>query len=70
MTDSIPGSAALTLEGPAYCCPVCLAEGDWYLLRHGDAIVSWACDGDLPAVLRAMQRDFERTEITVKESKR
>lgn len=68
MTDREPVTAA-SFGGPAYCCPVCLAEGDWYLLRHGDAVVSWACDADLPAVLRAIQRDFERTEITVTEAK-
>lgn len=63
-------SSAATLEGPAYCCPVCLADGCWYLLRYGDAVVSWACDDDLAAVLRAMQRDFEQTEVMVTEMKR
>lgn len=41
---------------PAYSCPFCHQRGTWYLLREGDAVVSWSCDTHLPLVLESLQR--------------
>lgn len=48
---------------PANCCPFCHERGRWYLLREGDAVVSWACDTHLPLVLDSLQRSHERTRV-------
>jgi hypothetical protein len=52
-------------HAPAYRCEVCHGESSWRLDRYGDAVVSWACDTDLAALLRAGQRPGERTKISV-----
>jgi hypothetical protein len=44
---------------------VCQGEAVWSLLRRGDAVVSWACDGDVAAVCHRLQRDWEVTELVV-----
>jgi hypothetical protein len=52
----------------AYRCQRCDADNPpWYLLRHGDAVVTWACDLDLVPVLRDLQRpqDDGSTKVTV-----
>lgn len=49
----------------AYRCEVCSGAPDWRIERLGDAIVSWACDPHLAEVCRGMQRDWERTELTL-----
>lgn len=51
---------------PAFCCPFCHLRGTWRMLRHGDAVVSWACDTHVPLVLDSLQRrEPGSTEISV-----
>jgi hypothetical protein len=55
----------------AYCCEACGAtEPHWYIMRTGDAAVTWACDDHLVAVLTGLQRGGEVTEFTVWDSRR
>lgn len=50
----------------AYCCEECgAADPRWQLERHGDAVVTWACEGDLGTVIDRLQRDREVTRVTV-----
>lgn len=39
-------------------------------MRTGDAVVSWACDAHLAVVCDRLQRDFEITELTVRDSRK
>ena len=50
----------------AFYCEACDGEGVWELLRHGDAVVTWACDKDLAPVMARLQRRGEVTEVSVK----
>lgn len=38
----------------------------WRLDRVGDAVISWACNEHLPAVLEGLQRGHEVTEVVVR----
>lgn len=56
----------MAAEGhPAYRCQECHEIPSWRLDRTGDAAVSWACSPHLAHVAADMQRDFERTELTL-----
>jgi hypothetical protein len=55
----------------AYCCEVCdAADPHWAIMRRGDVVVSWACDAHLAIVCERLQRDFEITELTVRDSRK
>lgn len=54
-------------------CQVCdAADPRWSLLRHGDAVVSWACDTGncLSLVAVSLQRDWEVTELVVRDRRK
>ena len=51
----------------AFCCEVCdQTDPQWRILRRGDAVVSWVCDPHLAQVCDRLQRDFEVTELVVR----
>ena len=55
----------------AYCCEVCdAADPRWVIERHGDAVVTWACDGDLAEVCERLQRDREVTRLSVRDARK
>ncbi len=55
------------LGHPAYCCPFCHVEGRWYLMREGDAVVTWSCEVHLDWVLDSLQRrEPGTTRVSVK----
>ena len=55
----------------AYCCEVCADTNPrWRIERSGDAVVSWADDDHLAAVVSGLQRDGEVTELTVRDSRK
>lgn len=55
----------------AYCCEVCDAEDPrWVIERWGDAVVTWACDADLPEVCGRLQRDREVTKLSVRDARK
>lgn len=58
------------MTGQAFRCHFapehCTDVTRWRLDRVGDAIVSWACDRHLTAVVEDLQRPRERTEVVVK----
>lgn len=58
------------MTGQAYRChfapEFCSYVTRWRLDRIGDAVVSWACDQHLVAVVEDLQRPRERTEVVVK----
>lgn len=71
MTATPETGAATTGHGYAYCCEVCDdACPHWYIMRTGDVVVSWACDGHLAEVCARLQRDREVTELTVTVSRK
>lgn len=39
----------------------------WEIVRIGDVIVTWACDGHLAAACERLQRDSEVTRLTVED---
>jgi hypothetical protein len=39
-------------------------------MRRGDVVVSWACDDHLVIVCERLQRDFEVTELIVRDSRK
>lgn len=49
----------------AYLCEICEEKPTWRLDRHGDAVVSWACNQHLAGVAHGLQRDHEKTLITI-----
>lgn len=52
---------------PAHSCMLCeTTEYRWYIVRHGDAVVTWACDGHLAHILNDLARPNECTIYTVK----
>ncbi len=52
----------------AYCCEVCGDDNPhWVVMRHGDAVMTWACDNHLTAVCTSLQRDHEVTQLTVQD---
>lgn len=51
----------------AYRCEICNEHPQWSLLRRGDVVVSWACDAHLSKVCVRLQRDFEVTQLIVKD---
>ncbi|HEX3957774.1 MAG TPA: hypothetical protein VHZ03_14245 [Trebonia sp.] len=68
MTDA---DAATTGHGYAYCCEVCDdADPRWRIERWGDAVVTWACDTDLPEICGRLQRDREVTKLSVTDSRK
>lgn len=38
-------------------CQRCSREPSWTMRRHGDAVISWACDEHLAPVCHALQRN-------------
>ncbi len=55
----------------AYCCEICdAADPHWTIMRRGDVVVSWACDSHLATVCERLQRDFEVTELIVRDSRK
>lgn len=52
----------------AFRCNVCDSDPVWRIDRRGDAVVGWACDDDLSTVLHNLQRDWEITELVVRNS--
>lgn len=51
----------------ANCCEWCDdPEPLWVITRTGDAVITWACGGDLSGVCERLQRDDEVTELTVR----
>ena len=55
----------------AYCCEVCdAADPHWTIMRTGDVATSWACDDHLAVVCERLQRDFEVTELTIRDSRK
>ncbi len=55
----------------AYCCEICdAADPHWTIMRRGDVVVSWACDDHLAIVCERLQRDFEVTELIVRDSRK
>ena len=68
MTDT---AAETTGHGYAYCCEVCDGTNPhWTIMRRGDVVTSWACDDHLAAVCERLQRDFEVTELIVRDSRK
>lgn len=52
-------------------CEVCDAtDPRWSLTRRGDAALSWACEGHLSQVADGLQRDFEVTELAVRDHRK
>lgn len=52
----------------AYCCEVCDDDNPrWVIERHGDAVITWACDNDLVTVCASLQREHEVTQLTVRD---
>lgn len=51
----------------AYACQVDNGEAVWQLTRIGDVATTWSCDEHLPDVLRDLQRDWEITQVAVKD---
>jgi hypothetical protein len=52
----------------AYCCESCNAnDPHWVIERHGDAVVTWACDKHLPGICASLQRHREITVLSVKD---
>ena len=55
----------------AYCCEVDdTPDPHWTIMRRGDVVVSWACDAHLAIVCERLQRDFEVTELIVRDSRK
>ncbi len=53
------------------CCEVCDTTGPhWTITRTGDVVTTWACDAHLAVVCERLQRDFEVTELTVRDSRK
>lgn len=55
----------------AYYCEI----GDspdphWVIERHGDAVVTWACDAHLAEVCERLQRDHEVTKLSVQDARK
>jgi hypothetical protein len=58
-------------HGYAYCCEVCDGtDPHWTIMRRGDVVTSWACDDHLAVVCERLQRDFEVTELIVRDSRK
>lgn len=58
----------MSKEQPAFSCGHCHEPNPWWeLIRHGDAVVSWACFSHLPEVALDLQRLGERTELVIRE---
>ena len=52
-------------------CEICDgADPRWIIMRTGDVVISWACDSHLAPVCDRLQRDFEVTELTVRDSRK
>jgi len=51
--------------GAAFRCLICGLIPRWRLDRRGDAVVTWACDGDLAEVCHRLQRINEISELVV-----
>lgn len=63
--------AGMAGHGYAYCCEVCDGtDPHWMIMRRGDVVTSWACDSHLAAVCERLQRDFEVTELIVRDSRK
>ena len=55
----------------ACCCEICdAANPHWTIMRRGDVVTSWACDEHLAEVCERLQRDFEVTELIVRDSRK
>lgn len=55
----------------AYCCEVCDTDDPhWVIERHGDAVVTWACDTDLAEVCERLQRGGEVTKLSVRDARK
>lgn len=55
----------------AYCCEACdTAEPHWVIERHGDAVITWACDTHLAEVCEGLQRDHEVTGLSVRDARK
>jgi hypothetical protein len=53
------------------CCEVCdAADPHWTIMRKGDVATTWACDDHLAQACELLQRDFEVTELTVRDSRK
>jgi hypothetical protein len=57
----------------AFRCEVCGGhdrgagrDPRWVIERHGDAVVTWSCDAHLAEICLALQRAWERTELSVR----
>jgi hypothetical protein len=59
------GPATGGIVSKAFLCEVCESKPLWTLTRHGDVVVTWACDEHLSTVAERLQRDFEITQLTV-----
>lgn len=49
----------------AYRCGICQEPYTWTVERLGDAAITWACAMHLHPVCIGMQREFEKTQLTV-----
>ena len=64
-------AAETTGHGYAYCCEICDGtDPHWTIMRRGDVVTSWACDEHLATVCERLQRDFEVTELIVRDSRK
>lgn len=48
----------------AYRCQICSLESVWTIRRHGDAVISWACEEHPNRVCLALQRNPDLYGIT------
>ena len=71
MTETAGTGAATAGHGYACCCEVCdVTDPHWTIMRRGDVVTSWACDDHLAVVCGRLQRDFEVTELIVRDSRK
>lgn len=52
----------------AYCCEICEDSGPrWVITRHGDAVITWACNAHLAVVCMKLQREHEVTQLSLRD---
>lgn len=53
------------------CCEVCdERDPHWVVVRVGDVVVTWACDGHIAQIMAGLQRDHEVTELSVRDARK
>lgn len=55
----------------AFCCETCdAADPRWNITRIGDVVTTWACDEHLAGACDGLQRDFEITQLVVRDARK